>query len=200
MGSAVGEILVGLVAPTVGATSGLTFATSTEGSKASSQAKSATTPSECVQSDDCHEAYICQAGRCVTTPVGDLASPAQVTKPAEPLPTHTVPKDGRCGQDTDCAQGLVCRSSYCAVPEQVQLRRQAVQVYLAARVVELREELVFGRGPIISTLAGVTAVPAPRLGQTLRAHRRELVSLIGDGSDAGWSNRFLQRVDALISG
>ena len=28
----------------------------------------------------------------------------------------------------------------------------------------------------------------------------ELVALIGDGSDAQWSTRFLKRVDALISG
>ena len=68
---------------------------------------------------------------------------------------------------------------------------------LRQSVVELREELALGRGPVIQGLAAAQGVPDRALGPVLRAHRAELVALMGDGSDPAWSARFLARVEAL---
>jgi hypothetical protein len=42
-------------------------------------------------------------------------------------------------------------------------------------------------------------VPAAALGRVLRAHRAELIDLMGDGSDPAWTSRFLFTLDAWTS-
>ena len=107
--------------------------------------------------------------------------------------------DAQCASHRDCADTYQCSAHRCVRrddPKATQ-QRDATRLFLEARVVELREELALGRGPVIAGLAAAAEVPAAKLGLAMRAHRAELVALIGDGSDPGWAARFLQQVDAL---
>lgn len=167
-GEIVGEIVVRLLAPTVAATSAGLTGLSTELSKGSSRAREgqAAAQAECSTDSDCHSAYACRGGQCVTV----SAAPTPVEAPLSPPPP----------------------------PPESTLRWRGSEVFLRARVVELREELVLGRGPVIATLAGVERVDPAALARTLRAHRAELLLLIGDGADEAWASRFLHRLDALV--
>lgn len=110
---------------------------------------------------------------------------------------------GTCARDSDCTSGNMCEPTRgeCVRRDSaaVSQRRDAIALWLRDRVVEVREELALGRGPVIGTLANAAAVPAPTLGRALRANRAELLKLIGDGSDVTWSARFLHRVEELAA-
>jgi len=75
--------------------------------------------------------------------------------------------------------------------------RRGTELYLRERLVELREDLATGSGPVIATLANVQRVPVAALGRVLRAHRAELAPLLNaPGPD--WAGEFLLKVEQLL--
>lgn len=103
--------------------------------------------------------------------------------------------DRSCHDDGDCADTTRCERQQCVRRGAVAAtqRDDAARLFLRSRAVALREELALGRGPVLAAVAGEAAGPA------LKAHRAELVALIGDGSDPAWPDRFLARAAALVS-
>jgi|GEM_PF-5171118 hypothetical protein len=158
----------------------------------------------------------CDAGRCVdrrapvsapqTTPScqsdqqctpGSQCVDAQCVPLASPPPALPIPK---CESDQQCAPGYSCISGQCASvppPPGASLLRRGSEVYVRERAVQLRQDLALGDGPTIAVLAKVQSVAPATLGKLLRAHRTELVALMGDGKDPAWPARFLDRVEAL---
>lgn len=133
--------------------------------------------------------------------VGLLAASASATTYGLTQAQRGKSADAACASSRDCADTYQCSAQQCVRrddPKSSQ-RQEATRLFLEARVVELREELALGRGPLIDGLAASAAVPAGALGQTLRAHRAQLVALIGDASDPTWAARFLAQVDALAA-
>lgn len=167
-------------------------------SSAPSHASGSASRAECEEgAADCPSSYRCRAGSCVPQFVEAKATPVAVPEESR------LDLGGKCGLDADCAEGLVCSYAICVTqppsPPSSSLRRRASELYLRARVVELREELALGRGPVINGLAQAEGVPAKELGRALRQHRSELVTLIGDSSDPAWSAKFLTRLEALCA-
>jgi hypothetical protein len=176
--------------------------------------RSHTTGRECENTSDCHARYACNSGRCVprereATQVDasrcevDDDCPARLgcklshcieAEPQAPVAAQ------RCETPADCGAGKTCASGRCAAEPPLpptSLRRQGSELYVRERVVELREELALGQGPVINGLANVEGVSAKKLGRALREHRAELVALIGDGSGDAWASKFVTRVEQL---
>lgn len=139
----------------------------------------------CTGDESCAPGYQCLDGACTARP------------PPEPMPLPVT----RCEADSQCAPGQRCVNAQCLspppMPPSSSLQRRGTELYLAGRVVQLREDLALGEGPVISTLAAIEGVPPATLGRQLRARRAALVKLVGDGSDVGWPGRFLTEVEAL---
>jgi len=124
------------------------------------------TRTDCTLASDCHPAYECSAGRCITRPFVSSPPPPESEPPPPP-------------------------------PPQTSMRRQGSELLVRDRVVELREELALGRGPVISYLARIEGVPPEKLGRALREHRAELLGLIGAADGSAWAGQFLNRVEQL---
>lgn len=139
----------------------------------------------CTGDESCAPGYQCLDGQCVARP------------PPEPMPVPMT----RCESDTQCAPGQRCLNSQCLspppMPPSSSLPRKGTELYLTSRLVQLREDLALGEGPVISTLAAIERVPASTLGRQLRARRAELMKLVGDGTDERWAGKFLTEVEAL---
>ena len=139
----------------------------------------------CTGDESCAPGYQCLDGACAARP------------PPEPMPIPAV----RCEADSQCAPGQRCVNSQCLspppMPPSSSLQRRGTELYLTSRVVQLREDLALGEGPVISTLASIEGVPASTLGRQLRARRAELIKLVGDGTDERWAAKFLSEVEAL---
>jgi len=99
-----------------------------------------------------------------------------------------------CTGNAQCGPGLVCLNGACVSPPTL---RRGTELFLRQRVVQLRQELTFGQGPVITALASFHHVSPVELGRALRSHRAELTGLMGDGSDDAWADRFLRRVEEL---
>ncbi len=110
-----------------------------------------------------------------------------------------------CSVSSDCHPAYECtamgrcvtRSLEAAPASQTSMRRQGTELLVRNRVVELREELALGRGPVISHLARAEGVPAEKLGRVLREHRAELLTLIGAADGSAWAGQFMNRVEQL---
>ncbi len=144
-------------------------------------------PSSCRAGDDsaCAEGLRCRDGQCVEF------------VPLQPAPIESCTTSGQCLPGQSCLEGH-CISPP-PPPPSSSLWRRGSELYLRDRAVQLREDLALGEGPVISTLAVVHGVRAATLGRVLRAHRAELIELMGDGSDPGWTGRVLSRVEALCA-
>lgn len=142
-------------------------------------------PRECELDEHCAAGRACQRYQCVE--VQPLALP-----PAPPT---------SCSSEAQCPQGQSCTNGVCLSPPppppSSSLQRQGSELYLRERVVQLKQDLALGEGPVIATLAATRGVSAAALGRLLRSHRAELIQLMGDGSDERWTERFLIRLDAL---
>lgn len=134
----------------------------------------------CTDDSSCAIGYSCRDGACVQPP---------------PAPNACV-HDGQCQQGQSCVNGHCFFPPPPPPPPSVMWRRGS-ELYLRDRAVQLRQDLALGEGPVISTLAAVRGVPAAALGKAMRAHRAELISLMGDGSDERWMSRVLLKVEAL---
>lgn len=139
----------------------------------------------CTGDESCAPGYQCLDGACVARP------------PPAPMPVPVT----RCENDGQCAPGQRCLDTQCLspppMPPSSSVPRRGTELYLTSRVVQLREDLALGEGPVISTLAAIEGVSATKLGRQLRARRAELIKLVGDGSDERWAGRFLSEVEAL---
>ena len=141
-------------------------------------------PKECELDEHCAAGRVCQRFQCVEVP------PAV----APPLPAA-------CSSDAQCQPGQSCSNGNCLSlppsPPSSSLQRRGRELYLRERVVQLKQDLALGEGPVISTLASLQGVPSSALGKVLRAHRAEVMELIGDGVDPTWPSRILIRIDAF---
>lgn len=139
----------------------------------------------CTGNESCAPGYQCLDGACAALPA---PTPMPVSLP-------------RCESDAQCAPGQRCVSTQCLspppMPPSSSLPRRGTELYLTGRSVQLREDLALGQGPVISTLAAIEGVPAAQLGRQLRAHRAELIKVIGDGTDERWAANFLTEVEAI---
>ncbi|MBL8921435.1 MAG: hypothetical protein JNJ54_21425 [Myxococcaceae bacterium] len=132
----------------------------------------------CSSNQHCAPGFVCWGGQCVQS--------------AQPPPPPPPPSSG-CSSNAQCAPGFVCVNGACASPPTL---RRGTELFLRQRVVQLRQELSFGEGPVITALASFHHLSAVELGRLLRRHRAELTALMGDGDDA-WAGRFLRRVEEL---
>lgn len=155
------------------------FTISTEASQSSQGARGAR--NEDCGARDCPHGYVCQGfsgGRAWC--VADAPRPPSQSRPGK------------------CPPGKLCElSSRSGAPPPSSIEGQAFERYVGQSAVRLREELALGKGPVINAIARTQGVPAPTLGRTLRAHREELVALMGDGRTDDWAGRFLARVEEL---
>lgn len=137
----------------------------------------------CTGDESCAPGHQCLDGQCVARP-----------------PPQAVPVS-RCEVDAQCSPGQRCVSTQCLspppMPPSSSLQRRGTELYLQSRVVQLRQDLALGEGPVISTLAAIEGVPATELGRELRARRAMLMALVGGGTDERWASRFLLEVKAL---
>jgi Cys-rich repeat protein len=137
----------------------------------------------CVDDSSCAPGFACRDRQCVE------AVPQPVPVPA-------------CSTDAHCYQGQSCINGQCINPPPppppgASLWRRGSEFFLRDRTVQLRQDLALGEGPVIATLAELHGVSARLLGRAMRAHRAELVALMGDGKDVTWTRRFLLEVEAL---
>ena len=164
--------------------------------EAQQQQTDAAQGAECANDSECKG--WCREGRCV-----DHLDLPPVPAPVESGPP-VVPPAQACTGDAQCQPGQRCVTGQCATmpppPPSSSLWRRGSELYLRSRAVQLRQDLALGEGPVIAALAAVQDVPALVLGRTLRAHRAELVALMGDGADPAWATRFLDKVEALGRG
>lgn len=147
--------------------------------------RAAPTAINCTGNESCAPGYQCLDGACAALPA---PTPMPVSLP-------------RCESDAQCAPGQRCVSTQCLspppMPPSSSLPRRGTELYLKGRSVQLREDLALGQGPVISTLAAIEGVPAAQLGRQLRAHRAELIKVIGEGRDERWAGKFLTEVEAI---
>jgi hypothetical protein len=139
-------------------------------------------PKECEVDQHCAAGRACQNFQCVDLP-----------------PVMAPPVPARCANDAQCQPGQSCANGQCLSlppsPPSSSLQRRGKELYLRERAVQLRQDLALGEGPVISTLASMQGVSPVALGRVLRAHRAELVELIGDGSDPAWASRALTKLE-----
>jgi hypothetical protein len=140
----------------------------------------------------------CRASSAVSSEASSVSSHAShhrhCDRTADCQASHAeCQRGGECPTPTECREG-----EHCPVRPPT-LLRQGAELVVRDRVVELRQELALGRGPVIATLATTQGLSAAELGRTLREHRVELAALIGDASDAQWPTRFLDRVERLCT-
>jgi hypothetical protein len=169
---------------------------------------------QCETDQDCHDDLVCREGWCTLPPQppversappvpgavcrtdDECVSPGQCRSGQCVIP-QAPPRQDACTSDAQCGPGMVCEAGQCAPPPSPPMLRRGRELFLRERVVQLRQDLAFGAGPVITMLASVHQVSPVALGRTLRAHRAELAGLIGDGADASWADRFLRRVEEL---
>lgn len=172
----------------------------------------ASAPPQCTDDAACAPGQVCRQGQCQAPPTPvrrdpppqvpmctaneECVSPGQCVDGRCVVP-QPPPDTGACTEDAQCAPGLVCDQGQCAPPASPPLLRRGRELYLRQRVVQLRQDLAVGAGPVITMLAAAQRVSAVALGKTLRAHRAELAALLGDGADDAWAGRFLERVEQL---
>ncbi len=143
-------------------------------------------------------AQSCHGNNAASTLQG-LAAALQLSAASSQLSValHQLSRN-ECRQDADCNGRYRCSAQQCvAVADGPAQHEQQAALFLRTRAVELREELALGKGPVIDGLAGAQGRPPAELGKVLKANRVALRALIGDGSDPGWSTRFLAHLDSL---
>ena len=175
-GQILGMSLAQSSAQSCGQLLGASLGASSEGTSNSSKGRAATreAPDTCRTQADCPADFICY--RFETS--GERHCSKQATREAEP------PKSAAATDDP------TLRASS-------ELIRRGAELFLRERVVQLREELALGKGPVITALAAARGESAVKLGRTLRAHRAQLVEVISDASGSDWAGEFLRRVDLL---
>lgn len=158
----------------------------------------------CTSNAQCAQGFMCWSGQCVQAQQqpgcasnaqcaqGFVCWNSQCVQSQTPAPPPTPA--AACTVNEQCGPGFVCLNGACVTPPTL---RRGTELFLRQRVVQLRQELTFGEGPVITALASFHHVSPTELGRTLRSHRAELTTLMGDGSDDAWAGRFLRRVEEL---
>jgi len=166
----------------------------------------------CADDRSCGPGRSCVNQRCLNLPPGQgwacaddqSCGPGRACVNRQCVDAGPPPPPPSCTTDAECGQGQSCVSGQCSLPPppppppppSVLLQRGS-ELFLRGRTVQLRQDLALGEGPVISTLAVMERVSPVALGRVMRAHRAELVELMGDSSDTSWVPRFLRRVEAL---
>ncbi len=167
-------------------------------SESGSRTGGASAGTQCINDDECYG--YCDGQRCVDWAPEPPAS-AQPPSPVEPGPAPPKAPLLKCVSTDQCPQGQSCTNGQCLSPPppppSSSLWKRGSELYLRQRIVQLRQDLALGEGPVISTLATTQGVSTAKLGRAMRAHRSELIAVMGDGSDPRWTSRFLVQLEAL---
>ena len=145
------------------------------------------TARQCAEGASCPPGQSCATGRCTTPP------PAPASAPEAPFRAVECSDEVPCGGRQSCVKGR-CVSP---PPPESSLERRRLELVVRQHERQLRQDLALGEGPVINELAAFRRVSPRELGRLMRANQRSLSQTLGDGPDATWPARFLERVDEL---